>query len=117
MENKVALVSCYFKDNYGSLLQTYALQKALRKKEVNCVNIDISNLNRIISARKKKYYLSQFCNVPFLKQKSGMVALLIRIKLNKKLKANTTIRRQKHNQFRADYFVMSKPYADFAELT
>lgn len=117
MENKVALVSCYFKDNYGSLLQTYALQKALQKKEVNCVNIDISNLNRIISARKKKYYLSQFCNFPFLKQKSGMVALLIRIKLNKKLKANTAIRRKKHNQFRADYFVMSKQYSDFSELT
>lgn len=117
MEKIVALVSCYFKDNYGSLLQTYALQKALQSRNIKCENIDITNLSKIISVRKRKYYFSQFYNFPFLKQKSGMLALLIRIRLNRKLKTNTAVRRQKHNQFRTEFFVMSRPYTDFAELT
>lgn len=117
MKNKVALVSCYFKDNYGSLLQTYALQRALIKNGIDCANIDISGLDRVIGARKRKYYLSQFFNYTFLKQKFGMVALKIRTKIDRKLKSDISIRRQKFERFRENFFVMSRPYSDFAQLT
>lgn len=116
MNKKVALVSCYFKDNYGSLLQTYALQAALKNDGIDCVNIDIENINKDISAKKKKYYISQLFNSTLIKQKWGMVFLKIRVKLNNTLRSNIAKRSRKHNQFRADYFIMSQPYANLHSL-
>ena len=37
---KVAIVSCYFKKNYGSLLQAYATQKILDKLNIQKIEKD-----------------------------------------------------------------------------
>ena len=40
---KTALVSCYFKNNYGSLLQAYATQKILDDMGIENETINIDN--------------------------------------------------------------------------
>ena len=42
---KVGIVSCYFKDNYGSMLQAYATKKILDKNEIpnETINIKYNN--------------------------------------------------------------------------
>ena len=55
---KVAIVSCYFKKNYGSLLQAYATQKILDKLNIENETINIDE-NIDFKKGKKKFYKSQ----------------------------------------------------------
>ena len=59
MSKKVGIVSCYFKHNYGSMLQAYATQKILDDWNIENETINLENLNKEISKGKRKYYLSQ----------------------------------------------------------
>lgn len=69
MNKKVGIVSCYFKKNYGSMLQAYATQQILDNFNIENETIDISKLKKEISKNKKKYYLTQICNIDFIKAK------------------------------------------------
>ena len=53
--NKVAIVSCYFQHNYGSMLQAYATQMALDKLNIENETIDISGFNNEI--KKQKFFI------------------------------------------------------------
>ena len=56
MEKKVGIVSCYFKHNYGSMLQAYATQKILDNMEIPNETINIDE-NIDFANGKKKYYV------------------------------------------------------------
>ena len=73
---KTALVSCYFKNNYGSLLQAYATQKILDDMGIENETINIDE-NIDFKKGKRKYYLSQITNFTFIKSKFGMIKLKI----------------------------------------
>lgn len=53
---KVAIVSCYFKHNYGSMLQAYATQRALDKLGYENETINISGFDREIKKSSKGFY-------------------------------------------------------------
>lgn len=114
MENKVAIVSCYFKKNYGSQLQAYATQKILDELNIDNETIDISK-NSDFSKGKKKYYLSQITNFNFIKTKLGMIKLKIDKKFNKQLGNNIKIRDAKFTEFEKK-FKLSKAYTSYEEL-
>ena len=80
---KVGIVSCYFKDNYGSMLQAYATKKVLDKNAIPNETINIE-YNNDFKRGKRKYYLSQITNFKFLKNKLGM----IKLKIDKKIKTD-----------------------------
>jgi len=112
---KVALASCYFKHNYGSALQAYALQEALFKHGVECENIDVSHL-KDFSVGKKRYYKQNAFNLKLVSAKLGMVKLAVRKKLFKdKLSKNLRIRDGAFNRFKTE-FILSKKYASYKEL-
>ena len=54
---KVAIVSCYFQPNYGSMLQAYATQMALDKLGYDNETVDISGFSREIKKAKIVYFL------------------------------------------------------------
>ena len=112
---KVGIVSCYFKDNYGSLLQAYATKKILDKNEIPNETINIK-YNKDFKNGKRKYYLSQITNFKFIKNKLGMVKLKIDKKLNKQLGKNIAIRTQKYKEFRKE-FNLSRSNNTFKDLT
>jgi len=112
---KVGIVSCYFKDNYGSMLQAYATKKILDKNEIPNETINIK-YNKDFKNRKRKYYLSQITNFKFIKNKLGMVKLKIDKKLNKQLGKNIAIRTQKYKEFRKE-FNLSRSNNTFKDLT
>ena len=100
MGKKVGIVSCYFKYNYGSMLQAYATQKILDDCNIPNETINLKNLDKEISKRKRKYYLSQIFNFSFIKAKFGMVKLKLYCKLaNGKLGKNIKIRNKKFKEF------------------
>ena len=74
MSKKVGVVSCYFKNNYGSMLQAYATQQFLNNNNIPNETIDISDLIEF-KKNKNKYYLSQITNLNFIKTKFGMIKL------------------------------------------
>ena len=112
---KVGIVSCYFKDNYGSMLQSYATKKFLDKNQIQNETINI-DYNKDFKSGKKKYYLSQITNFKFIKNKLGMIKLKIDKKVNKKLGKNIAIRTQKYKEFRKE-FNLSRSNNTYTDLT
>ena len=55
MSRKVGIVSCYFKNNYGSMLQVYATQKFLEDNQIPNETINVSDLVDFKKG-KRKYY-------------------------------------------------------------
>ena len=54
MDKKVGIVSCYFKHNYGSMLQAYATQKVLDNMEIPNETINIDENIDFAKGKKKK---------------------------------------------------------------
>ena len=111
---KVALATCYFKNNYGSALQAYATQKFLDLNNIPNETIDVSK-NKDFASGKKKYYAAQLFNFSFVKTKIGMIKFKFYKKINKNLGKNVAIRNKYFEEFK-DVFRLSKPYATYDEL-
>ncbi len=116
MDKKVGIVSCYFKHNYGSMLQAYATQKILEDWDIPNETINLQKLNQEISKGKKKYYMGQLFNFSFIKAKMGMVKLKLYCKLaNGELGKKIKIRDQKFEEFEKN-FHLSKAYEKMADV-
>ena len=114
MAKKVGIVSCYFKHNYGSMLQAYATQKILDDMNIENETINIDK-NIDFSNGKKKYYMGQVFNFQFIKSKLGMIKLKLDKKINKNLGKNISISDKKYEEFRKN-FRLTEPYKTYAEL-
>lgn len=113
---KVGIVSCYFKYNYGSMLQAYATKYILDKNQIENETISCDE-NASFKKGKKKFYRSQIFNFSFIKSKLGMVMLKFRKKLNKKLGNNIKTRNKYFNEFKKEHFNLSVPYKTYDELS
>lgn len=114
MKQKVGIVSCYFKHNYGSMLQAYATQQVLDNFQIDNETINIDQ-NIDFANGKKKYYLSQITNFTFIKSKLGMIKLKLDKKINKNLGENIAIRDAKYKEFE-NKFNLTKPFKTYKEL-
>lgn len=112
---KVGIVSCYFKDNYGSMLQAYATKRILDNNNIPNETIAIGN-NKDFKNGKLKYYITQIFNFSFIKTKFGMIKFKMDKILNKELKHNVAIRTKKYKEFRKE-FNMSESTTTYKELT
>ena len=113
MGKKVGIVSCYFKNNYGSMLQAYATKKILDNNNIDNETIKI-DYNTDFKKGKRKYYLTQIFNFSFIKSKLGMIKMKFDVKLNKNLRKNVSLRNKKYNEFRRlfNYSRSSNTYED-----
>lgn len=114
---RVGIVSCYFKNNYGSMLQAYATKKILDNSNIPNETINIDN-NIDFEKGKRRYYISQIFNFSFIKSKLGMIKMIIDIKLNKELRKNVSIRNRKYKKFRNEFNLSrsSNTYEDLTKL-
>ena len=115
MNKKVGIVSCYFKNNYGSMLQAYALKRVLDDNKIPNETVNIKN-NVDFKKGKKKYYMHEIFNYKFLKSKSGMIKMKLKLKINKKLGKNVSIRNKKYEDFRKE-FNLSPVCSTYSDLT
>lgn len=70
MENnqkKVAIVSCYFQSNYGSMLQALATQEILNLMNVPNETIMIDGFQKEIRDAKMQYFRSRIFSVDVIK--------------------------------------------------
>lgn len=113
---KVGIISCYFKHNYGSMLQAYATQKVLDNMGIASETINIDK-NIDFAKGKRKYYIKQIANFSFIKSKLGMIKLKIDKKINKQLAKNIKIRDGKYEEFKNKHFALTNPYTTYQELS
>lgn len=99
---RVGIVSCYFKNNYGSMLQAYATKKILDNNNIPNETINIDN-NIDFKKGKRKYYISQLFNFKFIKSKFGMIKLKLDKRIIKDLGKNINIRDSKYKEFRKEF--------------
>lgn len=114
MSKKVGIVSCYFKNNYGSMLQAYATQKFLDNNSIQNETIDISDLADFKNG-KKKYYKSQLTNFGFIKTKMGMIKLKGYQIINKELGRNFRTRNKKFEEFKRN-FKLTRTFNTYNDL-
>lgn len=115
---KIAVVSCYFQNNYGSMLQAYATQEVLDKLGYDNETIDISGFNKIIEKRKMLYFAKASLTSDILLSKIGMAKNVIRKKIIKDDYCRKSAqRRKKFSEFSKKNFRLSCKYNSFDELT
>ena len=112
---KVGIVSCYFKHNYGSMLQAFATQKVLDNMGLENETFNITD-NIDFKKGKSKYYKSQVFNFKFIRSKLGMVKLKVDKKVHRALGKNIAIRDKKYKEFQKE-FNLTSPQISYAELT
>lgn len=114
---KVAIVSCYFQHNYGSMLQAYATQMALDKLGYENETIDISGFNGEIKKAKMLYFAKASLTSDILLSKLGMAKTVLMRRVSKsEYAANSHIRAEKFDAFSKQYFRLSPAYNSRAEL-
>lgn len=114
---KVAIVSCYFQHNYGSMLQAYATQMALDKLGYENETIDISGFNGEIKKAKIKYFAKAALTSDILLSKAGMAKNVLKKRLSKNdYGMLSAMRNQKFDAFRRKNFRLSKAYSSLKEL-
>ena len=111
---KVAIVSCYYVNNYGSMLQAYAVQKMLDNFNLdseNLVYVKSKDLQQMISYAKR---LIKDSNV----RKTQIKNLNKKIysKINKTCGKNLQTRYGKFEDFKNKYFRLSEPYYGYEAL-
>lgn len=112
---KIGIATCYFKNNYGSVLQAYATKKILDNNNIpnETINIDY---NQDFKKGKRKYYFTQITNFKFIKNKLGMIKLKFDKKINKELGKNIATRNKAYKKFRQE-INLSRTNKNYTELT
>lgn len=114
---KIAIVSCYYQHNYGSMLQAYATQMALDKLGYENETINISGFNSEIKKAKMIYFAKASLTSDILLSKLGMAKNVLRKKLSKNDYAtNSRVRARKFDEFSKKYFRLSETYESKVEL-
>lgn len=115
---KVAIVSCYFQRNYGSMLQAYATQMALDKMGIANETIDVSGFSGEIKKAKTKYFLKACLTSDIILSKFGMAKNVLLKKLSQSdYVMKIQVRNQKFDVFCRSKFYLSEKYTSKVELS
>ncbi len=104
---KIELASCYFMDNYGSLLQAYALQKFLEDQGNVVENINIDGIKKDLNKAKIQYYLREAKDFSVVLNKAGRVKKAFLQRVDKSYAETLLKRAVKVKMFREKYIKVS----------
>lgn len=114
---KVAIVSCYFMENYGSMLQAYATQKILDDLGIENETICIDGLSNEIKKAKLKYFFNKILELDVVKNKFIVIKHKMCEKVNfHGFKDNIRLRNRAFDEF-SSTFKLSNTYSSFNELS
>jgi hypothetical protein len=114
---KVALVTCYFKENFGSQLQAYATQKIFDELGVVNETVCVEGFKNEINRAKYLYFIRMIFDLNTVRDKLGFVKHLIakRFKDNN-FKKKMLVRNGMFNKFSSEKFHLSKKYKSLDDL-
>ncbi len=115
---KLGIVSCYFINNYGSILQAYALQEYFKTKGIECDTISVEGLKSYLAAKKRQYYFHNIHNVGLIFSKLPMINLKLLQKLNyKNLGHKYSERVRKFDDFRKNFNLSNESASSLRQLS
>lgn len=104
---KIELASCYFMNNYGSLLQAYALQRFLEDQGNSVENINIDGIKTDLDKLKIRYYLREAKDFSVILNKAGKVKKSVLKRVDRKYAETLSKRAAKVKIFREKYIKVS----------
>ena len=107
---KVKIASCYFMTNYGSLLQTYALQQYIENQGFEVENLCIDGIKKELDLAKIKFYIREAKDFSVILNKGGRVIKAIRKKLIKSYGKALSLRAKEVTRFREEYIKISPEF-------
>lgn len=113
----IALVTCYFQPNYGSLLQAFATQMVFDKLGLDNETILIDGLVPEINKAKYRYFFSRILDINTIKDKWSTVRKFIAKKSCPEYRKNFAIRNSIFKEFSESRFHLSKLYSSKKELS
>ena len=102
--NKVAIASCYFQKNYGSMLQAFATQQAIENLGYKTENICIDGIAKEIRNAKLKYYAKELTDWSVIKTKMGFVRRFVVKRMDNEFRKNVVVRDKKFNNLYRSYY-------------
>lgn len=113
----VAIASTYRKMNYGTVLQAYATQEALR--ELGCPNaktVETSGLGRALALGRRSYYMEHVFDSQLYRAKLGFVGHRLRQKVDKGFGERIGRRRRVYERFVDENFDLTPEKTSFEDL-
>lgn len=114
---KVAIASCPDKVNYGSVLQSYALQRFVERLGYETHTIDKSGLGAEIARGRRMYYAENLLNFDLYHAKLGFVGHRVRQHLDRPFGEKVAARRAAFERFVSDWFAFTPRTSSFEELS
>lgn len=115
---KLGMVSCYFINNYGSILQAYALQEYFGIKGIECDTISVEGLKPYLDAKKKQYYLHNIGKAGLFLSKLPVIYLKALQKINyRNLGQMYSERVRKFDDFRKNFNISKESATSLKQLT
>ncbi len=113
----VGVVANHRTINYGTMLQAFAMQRAIEKLGYRAETIDITGISKEITRKKLAYFNSQMTKKDLINAKLPTVRKTIRRWWNKSYARNIAIREAAFRVFREKNFPMSEQRMGRAALT
>lgn len=114
---KVGLAIVTYTINYGTFLQAFATQTAIRKLGYETEILNIESVINDVSKARKKYFLSQIFNIAELKSYRHTISAIIAKKLDKKYKQFMSHRERCFKEFSESNFSIGKKCASWEGLS
>ena len=116
-KKKIGIASCYYQDNYGSILQAFATQQVICKLGYDNETISVNGIKRIIDFKKKKYFAIKAITSLMGLEKIGIFLNRIRIVLfRNEYEKSISCRRTVLDGFRRSKIILSRNMNSFEEL-
>lgn len=113
---RIALATCYDKNNFGSMLQAWATEAAVRSLGHDVVTIDKAGLGGDIGRGRRSYYTEHLFDVELYRAKLGFFGHRVRQRLNREFGSEMTRRYRSFGRFAEARFHMSPRFNSFDEL-
>lgn len=108
MNNRIGLAVVTYTINYGTFLQAFATQYAIRELGYETEILNINSVIGDVSRARKKYFLKQIFNIAELKSYLPTIFALIAKKMNKKYRDYMLHREKRFQKFSNDHFLVGE---------
>lgn len=116
MQKQIAIASCHDKYNFGSALQAYATEEALRNMGCNVRTINKRGLSSEIGRGRRSYYLEHLFDYELYKAKMGFVNHKLRQRINREFGAHMHERYRSFAAFEREAFTFTEKKTSFDAL-
>lgn len=115
-KGKIAIASCPDKVNFGSVLQSWATERAVGALGYDALTIDKRGLGSEIGRGRRSYYMEHLLDLSLYRAKLGFVGHRVRQKTNKEFGRRMAERRAAFRAFEEGRFAYTPRTSTFAEL-